>query len=119
MPPGDERDVYLVMTDFGRLGAAWCEVDENETYREVVIRDLLSGQYDSPLRVIVFNTDQGTSRDVSAEIAAEAREAMVAHRCIGTNCDGHQVRREAPRVRKGQSRHRGGVEGQARDGDQH
>lgn len=35
VPPGDERDVYLVMNDFGRLGAAWCEAAENDTHREV------------------------------------------------------------------------------------
>lgn len=74
MPPGDERDVYMVLNDFGRLGAAWCEAHENETYREIVIRDLIACQYDSPLRVIMFNTHRGTSRDVSAEIAAELVE---------------------------------------------
>src|SRR5205807_8721020 len=83
LPPGDERDVYLVMNDFGRLGAAWCETEENDTHREVVIRDLLSGQYDSPLRVIVFNTEQGTSRDVSAEIAMELVERCADDRSEG------------------------------------
>ena len=58
MPPGDERD--LVLNDFGRLGAAWCEADKNETDRETVIRDLLGGQYNNPLRVIVFNTAERT-----------------------------------------------------------
>jgi hypothetical protein len=77
VPTGDEHDVYLVMDNFGRLGHPWCEADEHETYRESVIRDLLGGQYNDPVRVIVFNTDEGTSRDVSAEIAHELIERTV------------------------------------------
>jgi len=74
VPPGDERDVYLVLDDFGRLGRSWVEADEHDTYRESVIRDLLSCQYNDPVRVIVFNTEEGTSRDVSADIAHELIE---------------------------------------------
>ena len=74
VPPGDERDVYLVLDDFGRLGHSWVEADENDTSRESVIRDLLTYRYNNPVRVIVFNTDEGTSRDVSAEIAHELIE---------------------------------------------
>jgi len=64
VPPGDDSDVYLVLNDFGRLGPAWCEAEENDTHREVVIRDLLSGQYESPLRVIQFNTERNLPRRV-------------------------------------------------------
>jgi hypothetical protein len=71
VPPDDDRDVYMVLNDFGRLGSASCEADEHEADRETIIRDLIACQYDSPLRVIVFNTEQNTSRDVSAEIATE------------------------------------------------
>lgn len=73
-PPGDEHDIYLVMDDFGRLGHAWAEADEHDTFRESVVRDLLAGQYNDPVRIVVFNTDEGTSRDVSAEIAHELIE---------------------------------------------
>jgi hypothetical protein len=41
---------------------------------ENVIRDMLTGQYHSPVRVIVFNTEHGTSRDVSKEMAHELIE---------------------------------------------
>ena len=71
--PDEDRDVYLVLNDFGRLGAAWCEAGENDTHREVA-SVTLACQYNSPVRVIAFNTEQGTSRDVSAEIAAELVE---------------------------------------------
>ena len=45
--PGDEdRDVCLVVSDFG--GRAWCETDVEATDLETVIRDLLDGQYWTP-----------------------------------------------------------------------
>lgn len=66
----DDVDVYLVLDDFGgRLGRAWRETDEESAARQAVITDLLDGQYSYPTRVVAFNTAQGWSRDVSAEIA--------------------------------------------------
>ena len=44
--PGDEdRDVCLVVNDFGRRGRAYCETDVEATDLETVIQDLLDGQY--------------------------------------------------------------------------
>src|SRR5215218_5442418 len=41
-----DRDIYLVLEDFGaRAGCSWRETDEQDTDRETVLRDLLSGQY--------------------------------------------------------------------------
>ena len=43
---------------------------------ELVINDLLTGQYDQPLRVVAFNPLRGWSRDASEDIAEElARRA--------------------------------------------
>jgi hypothetical protein len=68
----DDVDVYLVLDDFGeRLGRAWPETDEERTDREMVISDLLTGQFSGPVRVVAFNTAEGWSRDVSEEIADE------------------------------------------------
>ena len=47
--PGDEdRDVCLVVNDFGRRGRAYCETDVEATDLETVIQDLLDGQYWHP-----------------------------------------------------------------------
>jgi hypothetical protein len=69
--PQAEHDVYLVLNDFGDLGWAWPEADEQRTDLETVIRDLLAGQYSNPVRVVAFNTDEGWSRDLSEDIAGE------------------------------------------------
>jgi hypothetical protein len=68
----DYHDVYLVLNDFGaQLGRAWPEADEGRTNREIVITDLMTGQYSDPVRVVAFNTAEGWSSDVSEDIADE------------------------------------------------
>jgi hypothetical protein len=76
VPNADDHNVYLVMDDFGRSGRAWREVDVEATDLETVILDLLEGQYKNPVRVVGFNTAEGWSQDVSADVAQELR-----HRC--------------------------------------
>ncbi|MGY4502085.1 hypothetical protein ACVWYH_006042 [Bradyrhizobium sp. GM24.11] len=65
-----DRDVYLVLEDFGvRAGCAWRETDEQDADRETVIRDLISGQYAYPVRIVAFNAIEGWSRDATEDIA--------------------------------------------------
>jgi hypothetical protein len=76
VPDTLDRDVYLVLDDFGeRIGCSWCETDEADTDRATLIRHLLEGQYSSPVRIVAFNTAEGWSRDASDEIAAEFAQA--------------------------------------------
>jgi hypothetical protein len=72
--PGIDRDVYLVLDDFGRMGCAWRETNVEDTGLEAVIQDLLEGQYSNPVRVIGFNLSEGWVRDVSEEIARRLRQ---------------------------------------------
>lgn len=74
VPQGFDTDVYVVLDDIGHLGRAYREVDENEADRSTVIRNLLGGQYNNPVRIVCFNTARGTSRDATAEIAREMEE---------------------------------------------
>ena len=67
------KGVYLVAEDFGKLGRAWREADYEATDLETVIEDLLSGQYNNPIRVVAFNTEERWSEDVSEDVAQELR----------------------------------------------
>jgi hypothetical protein len=70
-----DRDIYLVLEDF-HSGPAWSERDEAEADFHTLIRDMLTGQYDWPLRVVALNPSEGWSRDASEEVAEElARRA--------------------------------------------
>ena len=64
--------VYLVLDDFGELGRAYRETDPTRADRHSVLAELLSGQFERPLRIVAFNTAEGWARDVSAEMAREA-----------------------------------------------
>ena len=76
MPDSFDRDIYLVLDDFGdRLGWAWPETDVADTDRATVIRHLLEGQYSSPVRIIAFNPAEGWSRDVTEDIANDLQDA--------------------------------------------
>jgi hypothetical protein len=73
VPSGNDQTVYLVAEDFGKLGRAWRETDYEATDLETVIQDLLSGQYNNPIRVVAFNTEERLSEDVSEDVAHELR----------------------------------------------
>jgi len=77
--PGVDRDTYLILDDFGRLGCAWRETNVEDTELESVINDLLDGQYSNPVRVVGFNTAEGWSRDVSEDVARELRQRCADH----------------------------------------
>jgi hypothetical protein len=69
-----DRDVYLVLDTFGEVGLAWRETDDADTERVALVRDLLDGQYEDPVRIVAFNTAEGWSRDVTEDIADEVLE---------------------------------------------
>jgi hypothetical protein len=74
VPEDAERDVYLVLDDFGSLlGQAWREAGEADTDRLTLVANLLDAQYHNPTRIIAF-TAEGWSRDVSEDVADELAE---------------------------------------------
>jgi hypothetical protein len=82
-PNRDDQNIYLVEDCFDRQGCVWREADAERTDLETVISDLMSGQYNNPLRVIAFNTAEHWSEDVSAEAALEIeRRADLSNREI-------------------------------------
>lgn len=74
-----DHDTYIVLDDFGPLGMAWRETDEAATGRAALIRNVLDGQYESPVRIVAFNTTEGWCRDVTVEIADEVRRRFVGY----------------------------------------
>jgi hypothetical protein len=83
VPYGADQTVYLVVDSFGGLGTAYRETDVERTDLETVITDLISGQFNDPVRVVAFNTLEHWAQDVSRDVALE----------IQSRCDinGHDV----------------------------
>jgi hypothetical protein len=76
-PDGPEQDTYIVLDDFGSLGRAWRETDEAGANRAMLVRNLLDGQYENPVRIVAFNSTEGWSRDVTVDITDELRRRFV------------------------------------------
>ena len=45
-------DTYIVLDDFGPLGRAWRKTDEVAAERATLVRNILEGQYEGPLRIV-------------------------------------------------------------------
>src|ERR1700745_549787 len=77
VPYGADQTVYLVIDRFGGMGTVYRETEVERADLETIITDLLSGQFNDPVRVVAFNTLEHWSDDVSEAIATE----------IQTRCD--------------------------------
>ena len=71
VPYGADQTVYLVIDRFGGLGNVYRETEVERTDFEAVVADLMSGQFNDPVRVVAFNTLEHWSRDVSQDAAVE------------------------------------------------
>ena len=76
-PTALNQTVYLVIDRFGGLGTVYRETEVERADLETIITDLMSGQFNDPVRVVAFNTLEHWSKDVSEDIATE----------IQTRCD--------------------------------
>jgi hypothetical protein len=74
VPKEEDQAFYLVVGDAGRTGGVYREADVAATDLETLIVDLLDGQYKSPIRVVVFNTAEKWSQDISVDVAHEVRQ---------------------------------------------
>jgi hypothetical protein len=77
VPYGADRTAYLVTDRFGRVGSVYRETEVERADLETIIADMLSGQFNDPIRVVAFNTLEHWSEDVSRDVALE----------IQTRCD--------------------------------
>jgi hypothetical protein len=93
VPSIGDQYVYLVLDCFDRSGRAWRVADAGETDLETVIRDLMSGQYNDPQRVIAFNTFEHWADDVSEDVAREIRRrADAAHEDLSSSIEDFVIR---------------------------
>jgi len=56
VPQAADRDIYLVLEDFGWIGCCWRETDKGSTEREAVIDARVEGEFIKPVRIVAFNT---------------------------------------------------------------
>jgi hypothetical protein len=66
---GADQTVYVVVDSFGVAGAMYRETEIERADLETVISDLLTGQFNAPVRIVAFNTPEHWAQDVSLEVA--------------------------------------------------
>jgi hypothetical protein len=72
-PSDNEQTAYIVVDDLGSVGRSYRETGADRADLEAIIMGMLEGQYSNPIRVVGFNTAEGWSKDVSAEVAHAVR----------------------------------------------
>ena len=77
VPYGADQTIYLVVDRLSARRAEDREIEVERSDLETIIDDLMSGQFNDPVRVIAFNTLEHWLNDMSADVAAE----------IQTRCD--------------------------------
>jgi hypothetical protein len=71
VPYGADQTVYVVVDSFGANGTVYRETEVERSDLETIIDDLLTGQFNDPLRVVAFNTLEHWSKEVTKDVAAE------------------------------------------------
>ena len=69
--PHFDVTVHIVLDDFGKAGRVYRETSEEDTTLGSVVDDMLTGQFNNPVRVVAFNTSEGWSRNMSEDVARE------------------------------------------------
>jgi hypothetical protein len=82
VPYGADQTIYVVVDRFAQRGPLYQERDIERPDLDTVISELLSGQFQDPVRVVAFNTLEHWSSDVSRDVARELQS-----RCDGDGSD--------------------------------
>ena len=56
--PEFDVTVYIVLDDFGKQGCIYRETDEADADVDTVVDNILTGQYNNPVRVVAFIADE-------------------------------------------------------------
>ena len=65
VPYGADQTVYLVIDRFRDLATVYRETEVERAHLETIIADLMSGQFNDPIRVVAFNTLEHWAEDVT------------------------------------------------------
>lgn len=76
LAPTFDIDTYLVLDEIG-TSRIYRETEETEADLGTILRGISEGQYSRPLRIVAFNTAEGSSRDLTEQVADELVETAL------------------------------------------
>jgi len=68
VPQYEDNAVYLVLDELVTFGRVWRELSEEAANEQTVLELIANGEFHRPMRVIVFNTAEGWSRDDTVDV---------------------------------------------------
>jgi hypothetical protein len=83
VPLYENNDVYLVLDELVTFGRVWCELSEKSANEQTVLELIANGGFNRPIRVIVFNTAEGWSRDHTIALGLKLLQMSHEGRVLG------------------------------------
>jgi hypothetical protein len=74
VPLNKGDDVFLVLDELMTFGRVWREMSEEAANERTVLELIANGEFRRPIRVVVFNTAEGSSRDETVDIGFKLLE---------------------------------------------
>ena len=74
VPLYENNDVYMVLDELPTFGRVWRELSEETANEQAVVELIANGEYRRPVRVVVFNTEEGWSHDDSVAVGFKLLE---------------------------------------------
>ena len=68
---GADQTVYLIVDSFDSRGSSRREIEIERADLETIVVDLISGQFNDPIRIVAFYTLEQWAYDISEEVADE------------------------------------------------
>ena len=68
---GADQTVYLIVDSFDSRGSSRREIEIEWADLETIVVDLISGQFNDPIRIVAFYTLEQWAYDISEEVADE------------------------------------------------
>ena len=80
VPLYESNDVYLVLDELMTFERVWCEL--SEIGKQTVLELIANGGFNRPMRVVVFNTAEGKSRDDTVAVGSSFCTCAVRVACL-------------------------------------
>lgn len=71
VPRPEGADVYLILDELSSQEQVWREPGDDQANKLTIVNMIAEGQFHRPMRIVVFNTDEGWSRDETYDIGFE------------------------------------------------
>jgi hypothetical protein len=83
VPLYEDNDVYLVLDELPTFGLVWRELSADQANEETLLNLIADGEFRRPMRVIVFNTEEGWSHDDTMHFGFKLLEMSREGRALG------------------------------------